>query len=66
MLRISGTVASVSTLFSSVGRRNAPETAGNGGLVVGWPRSPFSDESSAVSSPQMYAPAPRWSTMSSL
>ncbi len=35
--------------------------AGNGGFVRGWPRLPSSDSSSAVSSPQMYAPAPRWS-----
>ena len=48
-----GTVATVSTLFSSVGLFQAPDTAGNGGFAVGWPRSPFSDDSSAVSSPQM-------------
>ena len=37
--------------------------AGNGGFVRGWPRLPSSDSSSAVSSPQMYAPAPRWRTI---
>ena len=46
-------VAIVSTLLSSVGRSNAPETAGNGGFALGWPRKPLSEESSAVSSPQM-------------
>ena len=35
---------------------------GNGGLGLGWPRSPSSDSRSADSSPQMYAPAPRWRT----
>ena len=37
--------------------------AGNGGFERGWPRLPSSDSSSAVSSPQMYAPAPRWRTI---
>ena len=32
---------------------------GNGGRGRGWPRLPSSESSSAVSSPQMYAPAPR-------
>ena len=36
-------VAIVSTLLSSVGRSNAPETAGNGGFAVGWPRKPLSE-----------------------
>ena len=34
--------------------------AGNGGLLRGQPRLPSSDSSRPVSSPQMYAPAPRW------
>ena len=41
-----------------VGIPNTPETAGNGGLMRGFPRRPSSDSMSAVSSPQMYAPAP--------
>ena len=53
MPMISGTVATVSTLLSSVGFLKAPDTAGNGGFAVGWPRSPLSEDSSAVSSPQM-------------
>ena len=36
--RMYGMVASVSTLLSSVGFSKAPETAGNGGFAVGWPR----------------------------
>ena len=51
--RIAGIVAIVSTLLSSVGRSNAPDTAGNGGFALGWPRKPLSEASSAVSSPQM-------------
>ncbi len=50
----------VSTLLISVGERYKPSIAGNGGFERGWPRLPSSDSSSAVSSPQMYAPAPRW------
>ena len=46
------------------GMPNTPATAGNGGLIRGLPRLPSSEFISAVSSPQMYAPAPRWSTMS--
>ena len=53
MRRMYGTVASVSTLLSSVGFMNAPATAGNGGLAVGWPRLPLSELRRAVSSPQM-------------
>ena len=37
--------------------------AGKGGFVRGWPRLPSSDSSRPVSSPQMYAPAPRCNTM---
>src|SRR5690349_8461437 len=58
--RIGGTAARVSTLLIVVGWANTPETAGNGGLIRGLPRLPSSEFISAVSSPQMYAPAPRW------
>src|ERR1051326_3626122 len=59
LLMIHGTVARVSMLLSSVGRPQAPLTAGNGGRDRGCARLPSSDSSSAVSSPQMYAPWPR-------
>ena len=48
----------VSTLFTTVGLLQSPETAGNGGLILGFPRSPSNDSINAVSSPQIYAPAP--------
>ena len=51
--RIPGTAASVSTLFTMVGRPNSPFTAGNGGLIRGQPRLPSIASSSPVSSPQM-------------
>ena len=57
---IDGTTAIDSTLFTFVGRAYTPATAGNGGLFRGNPRLPSSESSSAVSSPQMYAPAPAW------
>src|SRR5436190_10575671 len=60
LLMMCGTAASVSTLLIVVGCANTPDTAGNGGLIRGLPRFPSSDSISAVSSPQMYAPAPRW------
>src|SRR5215213_10662098 len=53
------TAASVSTLFTTVGQSYNPFTAGNGGLIRGLPLLPSSDSSNAVSSPQIYAPAPR-------
>src|SRR4029450_11786636 len=56
---IGGTQPSVSTLLTIVGCPKAPLIAGNGGLIFGQPFLPSSDESSPVSSPQMYAPAPR-------
>ncbi len=56
--RCRGPAVIVSTLFTIVGCPNAPMTAGNGGLSRGSPRLPSSDLSIAVSSPQMYAPAP--------
>ena len=58
-----GMVVIVSTLLMSVGAAYRPSIAGNGGFERGCPRSPSSDDSSAVSSPQMYAPAPRWMTI---
>src|ERR1700759_3074141 len=59
LVRMCGTAASVSTLLIVVGLANTPLTAGNGGLMRGLPRLPSSQFMSAVSSPQMYAPAPR-------
>ena len=58
-LRISGTAARVSTLLIVVGIPNTPAAAGNGGLMRGLPRLPSIEFIRAVSSPQMYAPAPR-------
>src|SRR5437870_782827 len=58
LLRMGGMAANVSTLLIVVGCANTPETAGNGGLMRGLPRRPSSDSIIAVSSPQMYAPAP--------
>ena len=59
-----GTWQMVSTLFTIVGMPKAPLIAGNGGLTFGQPFLPSSDEISPVSSPQMYAPAPRCTTTS--
>lgn len=53
-----GTVASVRTLFTTVGRPNRPSIAGIGGLARTVPRLPSRLSSMEVSSPQMYAPAP--------
>src|SRR5438876_9708709 len=64
LLRIGGMAASVSTLLMVVGCAKTPDTAGNGGLMRGLPRLPSMEFIIAVSSPQMYAPAPRCSTMS--
>ena len=61
---IHGTLHRVSTLFTSVGRPNAPTTAGNGGFSRGHPRFPSRELIVEVSSPQMYAPAPRCSVTS--
>src|SRR2546425_10365431 len=61
---IGGTQASVSTLLTIVGCPKAPLMAGKGGLILGQPFLPSSDDSSPVSSPQIYAPAPRWTTTS--
>ena len=62
--RISSTLISVSTLLIAVGLPNTPWVTGKGGLFRGSPRLPSSELNSAVSSPQMYAPAPRRSSMS--
>src|SRR5512145_2668454 len=58
LLMMCGTAASVSTLLIVVGMPKTPDTAGNGGLMRGFPRFPSIEFMSAVSSPQMYAPAP--------
>src|SRR5947199_409101 len=50
---IGGTQQSVSTLLTIVGWPKAPLMAGNGGLILGQPFLPSSDESRPVSSPQM-------------
>ena len=55
---MAGMLFSVSTLFTTVGRPHAPETWGNGGLVRGLARLPSKQLMSAVSSPQIYRPAP--------
>jgi hypothetical protein len=47
------TLQIVSTLFTMVGEANSPSTAGNGGLIFGFPRPPSRDERRPVSSPQM-------------
>src|ERR1700760_1450957 len=60
ILMIGTTAARVSTLFTTVGQSQTPFTAGNGGLILGLPRFPSSDSINAVSSPQIYAPAPVW------
>ena len=52
-------LAKVSTLFTIVGFPNNPFTAGNGGRGRGSPRCPSILSSSAVSSPQTNAPAPK-------
>src|SRR3954454_1467588 len=57
--RITGTFARVSTLLTVVGLPKSPFATGNGGLLRGSARSPSIDSKSAVSSPAMYAPAPR-------
>src|SRR5690348_17975214 len=62
--RMCGTAASVSTLLIVVGLPKRPATAGKGGLMRGLPRFPSSEFISAVSSPQMYAPAPLWTCTS--
>ena len=58
LLKIVGTTAIVSTLLIIVGQPYKPTSAGNGGFILGWPFLPSKLSSNAVSSPQMYAPAP--------
>lgn len=53
-----GATATVSTFVTVVGQPKTPISAGNGGFNRGFPCLPSSDSISAVSSPQMYAPAP--------
>ena len=55
---ILGKDAKVSTLLIIVGWLYKPLIAGNGGLYLGNPFFPSNDSSIAVSSPQIYAPAP--------
>ncbi len=50
---IDSTLASVSTLLTTVGLPNRPETVGKGGFERGSPRLPSIELNSAVSSPQM-------------
>src|SRR5215813_7146388 len=61
---IGGTQHNVSTLLTMVGWPKAPLMAGNGGLILGQPFFPSSEDRSPVSSPQIYAPAPRCTTTS--
>lgn len=56
---IVGATATVSTFATVEGHPKSPTSAGNGGLSRGFPCFPSSDSIRAVSSPQIYAPAPR-------
>src|SRR6185369_9147259 len=56
--RIAGTDAKLCVLLIVVGAPYRPKLAGNGGLIRGLPFLPSSESNIAVSSPQMYAPAP--------
>ena len=62
--RMPSTFSRLSTLLTTVGLANRPLSTGNGGLLRGSPRYPSIELNSAVSSPQMYAPAPLRSSMS--
>ena len=64
MRSTSSTLISVSTLLTIVGLPNSPRSTGNGGLLRGSPRYPSIELKIAVSSPQMYAPAPLRISMS--
>src|SRR5260370_1690709 len=55
---IDGTALSVSTLLIIVGHPYNPTTAGNGGLIRGYPRLPPSDSLSPHSPPHSYPPPP--------
>ena len=57
-------LASVSTLLITVGFPNRPWVVGKGGFMRGNPRLPSINSNRAVSSPQIYAPAPRRSSTS--
>jgi len=59
LLIIVGQTATVSTFVTVVGQLNTPLFAGNGGLSLGFPGLPSRLSISPVSSPQIYAPAPR-------
>ena len=54
------THAIVSMLFTTVGLRNTPSIAGKGGFIRGHARLPSRLSIRPVSSPQIYAAAPRW------
>ncbi len=56
---ITGTSASVLTLFSTVGFAHSPRSTERGGVWRGMPRFPSIEYISAVDSPQTNAPAPR-------
>ena len=55
---IDGTLAMVSTLFTTVGAPKRPSRAGIGGLARTMPRLPSMLSNIAVSSPHTYEPAP--------
>mmetsp|Transcript_29292 Transcript_29292/g.54331 ORF Transcript_29292/g.54331 Transcript_29292/m.54331 type:complete len:211 (+) Transcript_29292:837-1469(+) len=57
--RMVGATATVSTFVTVEGQPNSPTPAGNGGFSRGLPCRPSRLSMRAVSSPQMYAPAPR-------
>ena len=54
----------VSTFVTVVGQPYSPTPAGKGGFNRGLPCLPSRLSISAVSSPQMYAPPPKWMLMS--
>ena len=56
--KIVGATATVSTFVTVVGHPYRPTLAGNGGFNLGLPCLPSKDSIKAVSSPQIYAPAP--------
>ena len=58
LLSIVGTTAILSTLFTVVGHPYKPAAAGKGGFNLGIPFLPSKLSNKAVSSPQIYAPAP--------
>lgn len=53
-----GATATVSTFVTVVGHPNKPTLAGKGGFNLGFPGFPSILSINAVSSPQIYAPAP--------